>query len=137
MAVAEKYQHDEAALSKLEHILDEPLSVDSKNKVMEINKQGIALYNENAFDQALACFSQAYKEFPKHVGIILNVSQSLIGKRQAGDHSQTLLLDIQKSLHEAAGLIDEHDDQYDRFQQLIRLSGVELGNADGVVNEGV
>ena len=114
----EIYAHDQAALELLDEFLDEPASDANKAMVAEVNREGIHLYNEGRFDEALLCFDDAMKLFPKHVGLQLNVIQALIGKVRADRNDQDSFAECRALLESVSGDIDEQHTQHKRFIQL-------------------
>ena len=50
-----KYADDEQALERLDQFLDEPVSEVNRTMVSRINREGISLYGEGEFDEALSC----------------------------------------------------------------------------------
>ncbi len=117
-----KYQDDQEALRKLDGFLNEPVSEENRAMVATINREGIDLYNQNRFDEALECFERARKLFPKHIGIQLNIVQALIGKLKAGNRDSLVVNECQSSLDLVASLIEDDHPQYDRFRQLKKMA---------------
>ncbi|SMF63876.1 CheY chemotaxis protein or a CheY-like REC (receiver) domain [Alteromonadaceae bacterium Bs31] len=114
----EKYGHDQAALEKLDAFLNEPASDSNREFVAAINHEGINLYNEGKFDEALECFEKARKLFPKHVGIQLNIVQALIGKLKIGSAEKAEADACYSSLELVSSLVDEQHPQYERYKRL-------------------
>lgn len=118
----ELYAHDQDALQKLDEFLDEPASDANKAVVAEVNREGIELYNEGRFDEALQCFDRAIKLFPKHLGLQLNVIQALIGKLKSNPNDQDSHLQCRDLLESIASDIDDDNVQYKRFVQLKNMA---------------
>ncbi len=114
--VLSEYEFDQAALQKIDALVDEPVSETNRAFVAEINREGIDLYNHGQFDNAVACFSKARRLFPKHVGIQLNIVQALVGKLNDGDAS--VIEDTQAALHAVSEQLSEDHVQYKRFVKL-------------------
>lgn len=112
------FANDQHALEKLDRFLSEPASDSNREFVAAINHEGIELYNQGAFDDALACFERARKLFPKHVGIQLNIVQALIGKLKSGSSDNIVINECRNSLQLVSTLIDEEHPQFDRFSRL-------------------
>ncbi len=114
----ESYGDDQRALEKLDAFLNEPASDSNREFVAAINHEGIQLYNEGKFDEALECFEKARKLFPKHVGIQLNIVQALVGKLKSGSADKAEADACFSSLELVSSLVDEQHPQYDRYQRL-------------------
>lgn len=83
--VLEEYKGDEKALEAIDRVLENPASEKNRKRVAQVNKQGIACYEQADFKGAIDCFSRAAREFPKHIGIELNLLQALIGSLAQGE----------------------------------------------------
>jgi len=118
----EIYANDQDALQKLDQFLDEPASDANKAMVAEVNREGIDLYNNGDFDEALLCFDRAIKVFPKHIGLQLNVVQAIIGKLKSDPSSAELHVLCRESLESIHTSIDESNNQYKRFLQLKNMA---------------
>ena len=116
------YADDQEALEKLDVFLDEPASDSSREFVATINREGIELYNDARFDEALSCFEKARKLFPKHVGIQLNMVQSLIGKMKDDISDDSVKRDCRDCLNLVESLIDDEHPQYDRYRRLRNMA---------------
>ena len=117
-----KYKDDEQALERLDLFLNEPASESNREMVANINREGIDLYNEGRFDDALECFDKARQLFPKHIGIQLNIVQALIGKMRLQPEDDSLIEQCQVSLDLVASLIDEDHEQFNRYKQLFKMA---------------
>lgn len=117
-----KYEGDEASLEKLDPFLDEPASESNREMVTVINREGIDLYSDGKYDEALACFERVRKLFPKHVGIQLNMVQAYIGKLKNGDGGEFIVSECRSSLELIASLIEEEHPQFDRYQKLRNMA---------------
>ena len=116
------YEHDQAALEKLDEFLDEPASDCNKAVVAEVNREGIELYNEGRFDDALRCFDRVTQLFPKHLGLQLNIAQALIGKIKVNPQDSQSSEECRRILENVASNIDEDNAQYKRFTQLKHMA---------------
>jgi len=79
-------------------------------------------YNDCQFDAALACFDDAIKLFPNHIGLQLNVVQALIGKLKTPEATDELHVLCRDSLEKINATIDESNSQFKRFLQLKNLA---------------
>ena len=118
----QQYAYDQDALEKLDALLNEPVSEANKSMVAKINREGIDLYNQNLFDEALMCFDKARRSFPKHVGIQLNIVQTLLGKIKAGDGGVEVEKDMRDALDLVGKLIDPDYSQFSRYKRLCEMA---------------
>ncbi len=116
----EKYADDQSALEKLDQFLAEPASESNREMVAEVNREGIDLYSVGEFDKAIEFFERARKLFPKHIGIQLNIVQSLIGKLKEDADNEALIEECQKILMLVDGQLNKHHPQFGRFSRLRR-----------------
>lgn len=116
----EKYAEDQSALEKLDQFLAEPASESNRELVAEVNREGIDLYSVGEFDKAIEFFERARKLFPKHIGIQLNIVQSLIGKLKEDADNDYLIEECQKILMLVDEQLDKHHPQFGRFSRLRR-----------------
>ena len=115
-----QYSGDQQALQKLDVYLDEPASDANQEVVASINREGIDLYADERYDEALTCFERARKQFPKHAGIHLNIAQALLGKVKAGDYADDLERECSSVFEIVASLVDKKHPQYSRYMRLRR-----------------
>lgn len=114
----ELYEYDQDALQRLDEFLDEPASDANKEMVAKVNHDGIELYNEGAYLEALNCFDRAMKLFPKHIGLQLNIVQTHIGLMKADPENSEAHEACRESLNKIAQTIEEDHSQYRRYSQL-------------------
>lgn len=116
------YADDQAVLEQLDEYLDEPASASNREMVAAVNREGIDLYNNARHDAALGCFERARKLFPKHIGIQLNIVQTLIGKFRSGDKDSLIKNECYAALELVESLIDESNPQYTRYKKLKNMA---------------
>ncbi|MBU2885116.1 response regulator [Gilvimarinus agarilyticus] len=116
--VLQQYQGNEAALEMIDRVLENPTSEKNRQRVAQINKQGIAYYEGTDFEAAIDCFNRAVREFPKHVGIELNLLQALIGALEQSGQPH-LLKQAKHSCERLGQLVDGEHPQADRLAQLV------------------
>lgn len=112
------FSQNQAALEKLDLLLNEPVSKSNLELIATVNREGIGLYSAGEFDEAIACFDQARKQFPRHMGLLLNIVQALVGKLKRVPSDDVVLQECADSLALAASLIDEKHDHYQRYLRL-------------------
>ncbi len=116
--LGEKYRGDEKALQCIDRLLEEPVSETNRARVAQINKEGIGLYNGNEFKRAIACFEQAKRLFPNHVGVHLNLVQALVAEMKefgVQDEQMGLAYTVIKKIEKQ---INAQHAQFQRFRQL-------------------
>ena len=114
----QRYANDQAALEKLDRLLAEPVSETNRALIATVNREGIDLYNQARFDEAIECFEKVRRIFPRHVGVHLNIVQSLIGKLRAGQKDVQTLGTTERALATIGSLIESDHSQYARFRRL-------------------
>lgn len=115
--LAKHYANDEQALVQLDKVMDEPLSKTNKRLLAQANKEGIALYNNQEYDESILCFQRAQVLFPRHLGLQMNICQAYIGKHHRGDSGDLDQL-IDEQLKNIRSQITPQDAQYERFKKL-------------------
>jgi CheY-like chemotaxis protein len=114
----QRYAYDQTALEKLDTLLAEPVSETNRALIATVNREGIDLYNQARFDEAIECFEKVRRIFPRHVGVHLNIVQSLIGKLRAGHKDDQTIGTTERALATIGSLIESDHSQYARFQRL-------------------
>jgi len=114
----QRHAYDQAALEKLDTLLAEPVSESNRAMIATVNREGIELYNQARFDEAIECFEKVRRIFPRHVGVHLNIVQSLIGKLRAGQKDDETIGTTERALATIGSLIEADHSQYARFQRL-------------------
>jgi tetratricopeptide (TPR) repeat protein len=114
----QRYAYDQTALEKLDTLLAEPVSETNRALIATVNREGIDLYNQARFDEAVECFEKVRRIFPRHVGVHLNIVQSLIGKLRAGHKDDQTIGTTERALATIGSLIESDHSQYARFQRL-------------------
>lgn len=118
----QKYAYDQHALEKLDALLAEPVSETNRALIATVNREGIELYNAARFDEAIDCFEKVRRIFPRHVGVHLNIVQSLIGKLRAGQKDARTLSNTEQALATIGSLVEPDHSQYARFQRLQEMA---------------
>lgn len=116
------YAKNQAALEQLDAVLEEPVSDSNRELVGKVNREGIALYNQARFDDAIACFNRALSIFPRHVGIQLNITQALMGKLRKGETSESTTALMRQTLSGIATVVNAQHPQYSRYKRLRNMA---------------
>jgi CheY-like chemotaxis protein len=125
-----KHKHNQQALERLDILLDEPASDSNRKFVARINQEGIQLYEQRLFDDAIDRFKQASKLFPNNTGIQLNIAQTLLGKLRASPDDEGAKLGFQQIMERVGGQVGEKHPQYERFSRLRALAKSSKKNSD-------
>ncbi|GAA5316753.1 MAG: response regulator [Candidatus Pelagadaptatus aseana] len=114
----EKYKDDEAALRKIDQLLEEPVSDHNRKQVARLNKEGIGHYKNKDYKAAIECFSRAKRLFPNHLGVHLNLVQAMASEmKEYGIHEEQM--DICLSiLKKVESRISTSHPQFNRYRQL-------------------
>lgn len=116
------YAYDQESLEKLDKLLSEPVSELNRSLVAQINREGIELYNQAQYDQALASFTQARVLFPNHLGIQLNVLQCLVGKLRLEPLGADQVDMLQNLLSLLNTVVTADHPQFERFSRLQQMA---------------
>lgn len=114
----QKFEDDESALEKIDPFLDEPQSGVNRKRVAALNREGIGLYNQNLFQESIVCFERAQRMFPRHTGIHLNLTQSLIGEMNENGFEQKLMDLCLSTLQKVTVNISSEHKSFSRYQNL-------------------
>jgi CheY-like chemotaxis protein len=116
--LVEEYKGDEAALRKIDRLLDEPLSEDNRQRVAAINSEGIGAYKKREYQKAIDCFVRAKRLFPNHLGVHLNLVQALVGEMREYGIDDDLMENCLNTLEKVKTSINSNHKQFNRFLQL-------------------
>lgn len=118
VGLVEAFKNDEAALEKIDRLLDDPVSESARKQVASINKEGIRLYEQQAYLRAIECFQRARRMFPRHLGVQLNLVQALVGQMQTGDENPQWMDTAVNCLKAVETSINGTHPQFQRYRQL-------------------
>ena len=96
--LSEYYAGNQSALKQLDSVLDEPIDSENRQLLAAANKQGIELYQQQKFDEAIHCFQKAQVLFPLHIGVQLNICQAHLGKLKS-HYGDDLAAQVNHQLH--------------------------------------
>jgi len=113
-----EYSSSEEDLQKIDHLLDEPSSAKNKKFVSKTNKEGIAFYEAKDFSHAALLFKRALQKLPKHIGLRLNLLQTLIELLKTDQGNSLISDEAQQIVYGVASSIPANHKQYQRFRQL-------------------
>lgn len=108
----------ERDLEKIDRLLEEPVSHKNRQLVAEINQRGISFYEQQQYREAIDCFDEALRKFPRHIGVRLNLAQALLDKIDREDANGTDLAKVDATLQFVTDTILPSHEQFRRFRQL-------------------
>ena len=113
-----KEQKDiEAVQQRIDRISEEPISLAGKTCAAELSKSGINAYQGKRFDEAIKVFGDALKMFPNHVGVNLNLVQTILAKTEVSGQTNEAYIRCQECFKKVGQLDKEHK-QYTRLEFL-------------------
>jgi len=131
--LAEEYKDNPDVSAKLDKITDEPVSKVGKVDVIKANKDGIQMFESGDYLQAVQCFLRATKNFPKHIGLRLNIIQSLIFQMKKVGINQDILRQCQQHLSVVKNISTDHP-QHKRYLSIGKTLSI-LNKNKGETNE--
>lgn len=102
---------------EIDKLVDEPVTQSGRKQVVSINKKGIKLYEDGQFQEAAEYFTKATRHYPKHIGIRLNLVQSLLNYIKQTGVNQGVVKDCANHIA-AINHIEESNQQYSRYKSL-------------------
>lgn len=112
------HAEQEQDLEKIDRLLDEPVSHKNRQLVAEINQRGISLYEQQHYREAIDCFDEALRKFPRHIGVRLNLAQALLDKMDRDGANETEVAKVDATLQFVTETILPSHEQFRRFRQL-------------------
>ena len=113
---AEMYGDDPEVRAELATHTDNPDILAAGSQALEWNRQGIALYQQKNYPQALELFRKALAAQPRNISFALNTAQSLL--RLLGRQASTELQDECRDCLQRASLMPENDHRRVRYLKL-------------------
>jgi len=108
----------ERDLEKIDRLLEEPVSHKNRQLVAEINQRGISFYEQQQYREAIECFDEALRKFPRHIGVRLNLAQALLDKIDREGAHESDLAKVSVTLQFVTDTILPNHEQFRRFRQL-------------------
>ena len=113
-----EYKDDQAALKRLDKFLEEPASKENREEVAKLNRKGIQFYQEKHYNDSIQLLQRAKRQFPKHMGIQLNLVQALLSSIEEAPHNFEHIETCEKTLNAVSKLIQVNHNQFPRFSSL-------------------
>jgi tetratricopeptide (TPR) repeat protein len=117
--LAQKFENDKKVITKIEELLDEPVSLQKKLRARELNRNGINLFEQGKLEDAIKVFEDALAETPKHPALNLNLVQVLIKLMEGGQYKAEGLRKCTQCLDSVKHIPSQHR-QYKRYQFLCK-----------------
>lgn len=114
---AERFPGNATLQTRVQELLEEPVSAIQRQQARTLNREGIALYEQEKLTEALAQFEKALAITPKQPGLNLNYLQALAKQMAQVESPEALLQQARETLSRLEGLSEGHR-QYARYQQI-------------------
>lgn len=117
--LVERFPDNQALVTKIDSLSGTPKSKEGLQRVADMTKTGIGLYEKNQFAEAIQTFKNAISVFPGHIGLNLNLVQSIVAETKKNGTQFGFEGICRKSLERISD-ISPSDSQYARYQYLIK-----------------
>ncbi|NVJ60034.1 MAG: response regulator [Gammaproteobacteria bacterium] len=121
-AVQHNFEDAKFLEKALPHLKDKSI-LEKGKQAHRLNSQGIKLFDEKKYDQAVDCFNKAIEASPKNISIILNTVQVLLKVHQSGNADDSIIDKCEGYLN-SINSISPDDHRFQRFSELLRLTRV-------------
>lgn len=121
-----KLNNDDEFSIQIDKLLREPITKEGIAFAAKLNKQGIEFHKHAQYNEAANSFAKVLKELPNHIGLNLNLIQSLLAKSKETALNEKELSMVENSLQRVGELRESspYRDRYDyltkRFSKLKR-----------------
>ncbi len=112
-----KLNNDSDLAIQIDKLLREPLTKEGIAFAAKLNKQGISFHKQNKFDDAIRSFQNVLKELPNHIGLNLNLIQTLLTKSKEKALKEKELK-LMESCFQRVGALREGSPYQERFDYL-------------------
>lgn len=117
--LAAKNADNKALLQIIDSITAEPISDSGKEVAAQLTREGISSYDRKIYAEAIRVFNEALANYPKHIGLHLNLVQALCADSEANGQTEQHADLCLRSIH-AVGKLPAHHKQYQRYQFLMK-----------------
>lgn len=117
--LAVRHENDPDIMQIIDGITGEPISESGKKVAAGLTKKGIGSYEGKDYEQAIAVFAEALAAYPKHVGLNLNLIQTIVTAADTHGYKPKHMIMCKRSLR-ATGRIPEGHKQHKRFAFLVK-----------------
>jgi len=117
--LADANTKNSSVLHRIDELRDEPVTLKQRIKARELNRRGIDHYEQGALSEALAIFGEALAITPQHVGLNLNLLQSVVKGNDAMLLQQPELNQALKTCFQRLSHLSSNHRQYKRYRHLL------------------
>ncbi|WP_028884964.1 tetratricopeptide repeat-containing response regulator [Teredinibacter turnerae] len=125
--LAARHENDPDILQMIDGITGEPISDKGKVVATKLTKAGIEHYETKNFAEAIDVFMEALANYPKHIGLNLNLIQAILADTEANGFSERYEKLCRRSLR-AVGTVGPDHKQHKRYAFLTRQLGKHYPN---------
>ncbi|MCO7223601.1 tetratricopeptide repeat-containing response regulator [Pleionea sp. CnH1-48] len=116
----ERNFEDARFIKKASAFVNDKSILEKGKKANQLNTQGIKLFEQKNYDEAIQQFAKAVEQAPKNIGIILNAAQVLLKAHQSSKNTD-YLTQCENYLGSIQTL-PQQDKRYQRFSELQRMT---------------
>lgn len=117
--LAAKNADNTALLQIIDSITAEPISDSGKEAAAQLTREGISSYDRKVYRDAIRVFNEALANYPKHIGLHLNLVQAVCADSEANGQSEKYAHLCTRSMN-AVGKLPSNHKQYQRYQFLMK-----------------
>ncbi len=114
-----KLNNDEEFSIQIDKLLREPLTKEGIAFAAKLNKQGIEFHKQAKYNEAVESFGKVLAELPNHIGLNLNLIQSLLAKSKESALSEKEI-SLAEISFQRVGELREKSPYQDRFDYLVK-----------------
>ncbi|VUD62154.1 Chemotaxis protein CheY [Thalassocella blandensis] len=81
--LASRHEGNDEIMQLIDGITGEPISEAGKKVAARLTKKGIGSYEDKDYEQAIHVFVEALSSYPKHIGLNLNLVQTIVAAAEA------------------------------------------------------
>lgn len=115
--IVEKHPENTAISSKVDSLSGVPKSKAGRQKVAEMTKSGISLYEQKRYLESIEIFKESINAFPGHIGLNLNLIQAVLAELNTNGEKMGFERLCRNSLDRIAS-ISPDDPQFARYSHL-------------------
>ncbi len=117
--LAARHESNPEVMQLIDGITGEPITDAGKKVAAGLTKEGIGSYEEKDYEEAIRVFVEALATYPKHIGLNLNLVQTIVAAAEANGMREKHETICKRCLR-AVGKISPEHKQYKRFEFLIK-----------------
>ncbi|MFT5085167.1 MAG: DNA-binding response OmpR family regulator [Lentisphaeria bacterium] len=117
--LAARHEGNPDIMRILDGITGEPISDAGRKVAAGLTKKGIGSYEEKDFEDAITVFVEALSSYPKHIGLNLNLVQTIVAEAEANGFKERHESMCRRSMR-AVGKISADHKQFKRYSFLYK-----------------